>query len=406
MIPITMIPRSEVQKIEKPGWVLVFGRRKTGKTYMLRHMIKHENYFFVTRGGLILEHEEQLSYPVFEERIKNLLLKDITVVVDEFQRLPEKFLDLLHYHSPDSRAKLILVGSSFSVARKLMERRSPLLGIVRPVKVGLIRPADVIRGLFKLGISPELLLRIAPYIRDPWIMRFVNPEKFRRSDVIEAIRFNVPALIGEVFSEEDRVLTNRYELIIRALSLGNSTPGEVAGYISGFIERGLRSQDVKSYLANLLRMGIASRTQLEGRKRYLYGIESPLIDLFYYLDTKLGYYEIDVPMEELENLASVKEGTYFERFVVDLIASLYGARVQRSLDPEIDGILVKKGRIVAAIEVKMGDIAREEIIKFLERAPKEGEKIVVAREGPSLEGVSLLTHRDILSMAINFEQRF
>jgi hypothetical protein len=153
-------------------------------------------------------------------------------------------------------------------------------------------------------------------------------------------------------------------------------------------------------------MGIASRTQLAGRKRYLYGIESPLIDLFYYLDTKLGYYEIDVPMEELENLASVKEGTYFERFVVDLMASLYGARVQRSLDPEIDGILVKKGRIVAAIEVKMGDIAREEIIKFLERAPKEGEKIVVAREGPSLEGVSLLTHRDILSMAMNFEQRF
>jgi len=56
--------------------------------------------------------------------------------------------------------------------------------------------------------------------------------------------------------------------------------------------------------------------------------------------------------------------------------------------------------------VKMGDIAREEIIKFLERAPKEGEKIVVAREGPSLEGVSLLTPRDILSMAMNFEQRF
>lgn len=88
----------------------------------------------MTRGGLILEHEEHIPYPVFEERIKDLLLRDITIVVDEFQRLPERFLDLLHYHSTDSRAKLILVGSSFSVARKLMERRSPLLGIVRPVK--------------------------------------------------------------------------------------------------------------------------------------------------------------------------------------------------------------------------------------------------------------------------------
>jgi hypothetical protein len=145
-------------------------------------------------------------------------------------------------------------------------------------------------------------------------------------------------------------------------------------------------------------MGIADRTQLADRRRYLYSIESPLIGLFYYLDTKLGYYEVDVPMEELENLASVKEGTYFERFLVDLIASLYGARVQRSLDPEIDGILVKRGRIVAAVEVKMGDISRDEANKFLERAPKEGEKIIVAREGPSLEGVSLLTPRDIVSM--------
>jgi hypothetical protein len=95
---------------------------------------------------------------------------------------------------------------------------------------------------------------------------------------------------------------------VRALSLGNSTPGEIASYISGFIERGLRSQDVKSYLANLLRMGIANRTQLADRKRYLYSIESPLIDLFYYLDTKLGYYEVDVPMEELENSPLSRKG--------------------------------------------------------------------------------------------------
>ena len=391
-----MIPRSEVQEIEKPGWVLLFGRRKTGKTYIVKHMVKHENYFFVTRGGLILEHDEQLSYPVFEERIKNLLLKDITVVVDEFQRLPGRFLDLLHYQSPESRAKLILVGSSLSVARKLMEKRSPLLGIVRPVRIGLIRPADVIRGLSNL--EPELALKIAPYIRDPWIIRFVNPANFRISEVINAIRFNVPALIGEVFSEEERNLTDRYELVMRALSLGNSSPGEIAGYISGFIEKELRSQDVKSYLANLLRMGIASRIRLTGRKRYIYGIESPLIDLFYYLDTKLGYYEVDVPMDELENLASVKEGVYFERFVLDLIASIYGARVQRSIEPEIDGILVKRGRIVASVEVKMGSISREEITSFLNKAPREGKKIVVAREGPSVDGVSFFTPSDILSL--------
>jgi len=96
-------------------------------------------------------------------------------------------------------------------------------------------------------------------------------------------------------------------------------------------------------------------------------------------------------MEELENLASVKEGTYFERFLVDLIASLYGARVQRSPDPEIDGILVKRGRIVAAVEVKMGDISRDEANKFLERAPKEGGEDNCGEGGPLIRG-SISTH--------------
>jgi hypothetical protein len=82
---------------------------------------------------------------------------------------------------------------------------------------------------------------------------------------------------------------------------------------------------------------------------------------------------------------------------VDLIASLYGARVQRSLDPEIDGILVKRGDSCCS-RGEDGDISRDEDNKFLERAPKEGEKIIVAREGPSLEEVSLLTPRDIVSM--------
>lgn len=226
-------------------------------------MIKHENYFFVTRGGLILEHNEQIPYPVFEERIKNLLSKDVTVVVDEFQRLPGRFLDLLHYQSPGSRAKLILVGSSLSVAQKLMEKRSPLLGIVRPVRIGLVRPSDVIRGLSDL--EPELALKIAPYIRDPWIIRFVDPANFRISEVINAIRFNVPALIGEVFSEEERNLTDRYELVMRALSLGNSSPGEIAGYLSGFIEKELRGQDVKSYPFNSL-FGIQTPHRFMGKK--------------------------------------------------------------------------------------------------------------------------------------------
>ncbi len=392
------IPRSEAALLKGDGWFLVFGRRKTGKTFMIRRMLDYDHYFFVMKGGVVAHESELLAYPVFRERLAGLLREPVTVVIDEFQRMPADFLDYLHFLSPESRAKLILVGSSLSVARMVLSKRSPLLGLVRPIRVSLIRPVDIVRGL-AARMRPEDLLKAAPYLRDPWILRFLGPE-FSMESLIDIIRFNVPALIGESFREEDRVFTDRYELILRALSLGNSTPGEVASYISGMTDEDLRGPDVKSYLSNLQVMGIVTRTPILGRRRYLYAIESPLVDLFYYLDSKTGYHELDIQPEDLVMLARVKEGVYYERFVVSLLAEIMNARIARSLDPEVDGFLLRGGKIVAAIEVKMGEITGGEVREFLEKVPVECERIVVAKEGPQVEGVHLMRPEDLVELAL------
>ena len=393
-----MIPRSEAEELREPGWFLIFGRRKTGKSFMVRHMVDYDRYFFVTRGGAVIQSEgfELLPYKVFLERFRGLLRERITLVVDEFQRLPEEFLDVLHHLRTTSRAKVLLIGSSMSVARRMLERRSPLVGIVRPVRIGLIDPRDILKA--PLNMKAEDLLRIAPYIRDPWILEFVSPESFSMERVVKVIRYSVRALVGEVFSEEDRVLTDRYEMILRALSLGNSTPGEVASYISGLVDERLKSQDVKSYLANLVGMGIVERVKVRGRRRYIYRIESPLVDLFYYLDSKLGFQEVEVPLEELVRLAEVKAGAYYEDFIVKLLAEVLGGRAEKSLDPEVDGIIVRGGEILAAVEVKLGQITRSEVRKFLERTPG-CRRIVVAREGPEVGEMKLLTPEDLVRIA-------
>lgn len=80
-----------------------------------------EDYFFVMKGGVVAHKSELLAYPVFRERLAGLLGESMTVVIDEFQRLPTDFLDYLHFLSPESKAKLILVGSSLSVARRGLE---------------------------------------------------------------------------------------------------------------------------------------------------------------------------------------------------------------------------------------------------------------------------------------------
>ena len=392
------IPRSEAAILKGDGWFLVFGRRKTGKTFMIRRMVSYDHYFFVMKGGVIAHDGELLSYPVFRERLTGLMRDSVTVVIDEFQRLPTDFLDYLHFLSPEARAKLILVGSSLSVARRILSRRSPLLGLVRPVRVGLVGPIDMVRGLADL-MSPERVLRVAPYLRDPWILRFLGPE-FSMESLIDVIRFNIPALVGESFREEERVFTDRYELILRALSLGYSTPGEVASYISGMTDEDLRGPDVKSYLSNLQVMGIVTRVPILGRRRYLYAIESPLVDLFYYLDSKTGYHELDVQLEELVRLAGVKEGIYYERFVVSLLAEIMRARVAKGLDPEVDAFLLREGKVIAAVEVKRGSVTRGEVRRFLEKVPMECDKIVVANDGPRVEGVHLMGPKDLVELTL------
>ncbi len=404
----TIIPRSEVEEISSPtGWVLVFGRRKTGKTFLLRRMVPHDYYFFVTRGGEIFdasrEEVEALSYPVFLERLKRLLAEEVVIVVDEFQRLPEMFLDFLHYIKPLSKAKVVLVGSSIQVSKKVLSKRSPLLGVVKPVRIGLVKPLDIVSALSR-DMEPYKVLQLAPLLRDPWILEFVDYKESIEEvvkQVIQAIRFSCKGLIGEVFLEEDRELTERYEAVLRAIADGYRTPGLIANYVSNVMGGVFKSHDVKKYILNLLEIGLVKRERIFSRKRYLYRIESPLLDLFYFLDVRFGFYEIDTPLDLLVSKAIDKLPLYYEEFIVELLAQLLGAEVQKSIEPELDGILVKAGKPVAVVEVKYGEAHRGDIYKFLAKTEKfRCRKIFVAKEAEEVEGIEVLTPNETVKYLV------
>ncbi len=63
-------------------------------------MLDYDHYFFVMKGGVVAHESELLAYPVFREKLTGLLREPVTVVVDEFQRLPIEFLDYLHLLTP------------------------------------------------------------------------------------------------------------------------------------------------------------------------------------------------------------------------------------------------------------------------------------------------------------------
>jgi len=126
------------------------------------------------------------------------------------------------------------------------------------------------------------------FLRDPWPIQFYDGDV---RDAVKAGFASVKGLVGEIFLEEDRELSERYEGILRALSVGNVFPKDIASFL------GKTSTDIKSFLANLIEMGIVKRIKVFGKKRWIYSISSPVIDLFYYLDTKYGISELNFDRE-------------------------------------------------------------------------------------------------------------
>ena len=84
------------------------------------------------------------------------------------------------------------------------------------------------------------------FLRDPWLLQFYD------GDVMDSVRSALPSvrdLVGEVFFEEDRTLTETYEGILRALAVGNIFPKDITSYL------GKSFRDIKPFLVNLMEMG-------------------------------------------------------------------------------------------------------------------------------------------------------
>ncbi|ADB58245.1 AAA family ATPase [Archaeoglobus profundus] len=343
---------------------MLYGRRKVGKTFLVRNFVKYTHYFFVERAGPILMETDYgfktLSYETFKTLIYELLKDERNViVVDEFQRLPEDFVDLLHF-AEEKKAKLILLGSSMRVLKNVLSAGSPLLGLVKPVKLDLIRPSDML----KVFSSVEELV----FLRDPWLIQFYEGNV---RDAVKAGFASVRGLIGEIFLEENRELTETYEGILRALAVGYVFPKDVASFL------GKTSSDIKSFLANLLEMGLVKRIKVFGKKKWIYKITSPVIDLFYYLDTKYGISELSLDNKTFEQAYKEKLPKYFEDFVRTALAEKYGGEEEVMLSPEVDVVVTVRGKVVCCAEVKIKARKKDLELLKLKTSNLDCDKLIV-----------------------------
>ena len=112
--------RSEVLSV-KQGWCLVYGRRKVGKTFMLKNFINWDIFILIGREGTIWVDGVPLKKFNTIEEMLDLVISSLQggkkIVIDEFQRLPFEIIERIGTLHPSG--KLILSGSSMAVVSRV-----------------------------------------------------------------------------------------------------------------------------------------------------------------------------------------------------------------------------------------------------------------------------------------------
>ncbi|MBS3782247.1 MAG: ATP-binding protein [Candidatus Thermoplasmatota archaeon] len=295
-----------IKELDK--WIMVFGRRKTGKTFLLREFIPHDEYFFVKRDRSILTEDngkmKNLVIDTFTEILQRELNNGKTIVVDEFHRLGDEFFDLLH--SMEKSGKLILVSSTLSFSKKLLDKRSPLLGLFAEVPVPIIDLSNTLDALDSKHFNKKDTMELAITLREPITIDYLDSSNDARETLLKVLTSTlrtIPALVGEIFQEENRQLSNKYEGVLRAIATGNTSSGSIADYL--FSNRLIDKNDpslVQQYLANMVEFGVLKKTEIYNKRKKRYSHSSHLIHLYYYADEHYNISERHPSMEEMDRI--------------------------------------------------------------------------------------------------------
>ncbi len=353
---------------------IVYGRRKTGKTFFVREFTRWNRYFFVGEDGAVYEEGREISYEALKEIIRGKP-EDEVYVVDEFHRLPRDFLYFLQAVDPRN---IVLVTSTLHLARRILsERDSPLLAMFCEVPFSIISPSDALSGLSDVYEGRKLVER-ATYMREPLLLRY-PPETPLRDVLLSAVR-TVPHIVSDVFTEEEKQLTRAYRAVMTAVAGGATDYGKIASYVAG--RTGIRETAVNYHVRSLELMGIIKRVRVHGAKRHMYMHVSPLFDLYYWLERKYAISETDVPDLPIHALIP----RHVEAFVRELLAEVFGLpegvyiRRENGRITEIDIALgLRKVKIVA--EVRWSEKISKKDVQALENklfsVPAERRLLVV-----------------------------
>lgn len=372
-------------------WLMVYGRRKTGKTFLLRNFCKFDAYFLVKKDLSVFSGEDQITIEEMKKRARELLASGKSVIIDEFQRLDESFLEEFTVTHP--KGKLVVSGSSMRIVKRFFEPNSALLGFFTPVKIGFISPENALREL-KGRLKPAEAIELATFIREPWLIPLYDGENIVNfvHKTITNSRFIISSLLGEIFSEEERELSRKYEAILRLVGSGVWNTKEIASilYSRGIIPDSSVTH-ILQYLKNLEEMELVESIRIYNSKSNFYRLSSPIMNIYYYLDSRYDINNREISKDEVKPTLEKLINLEIQNFIADFFAEKSNGRKEYYISPqkEFDFIITKRNRIEIIGEVKWKKAEYGDIERFIKNTGNlPGKKIIIFKYGKVKESIN------------------
>ena len=394
-----IIKRPELERfLRGEGRRMLFGRRKTGKTFYARLTLPNYKYYIVRRGGKFFDPEDGEEYDL---KVFLKLCNDNTIV-DEFHRADPKFFDALQ--AGQCSKNLVLITSTMHFHKKFVDGpNAPLKGLFSIKKVGLISPIELMAGEIK---TKEELKNLIWY-QEPTLIG-----KSMENAILSGSIF-ARSLIGEILDEEDVTRSKRYDAILESIAAGKHSLSEIANHLygEGLIEKASTSYITK-YIDIMIKTGLIEKMELWGKKKgSYYRHVSALTEMVYYLDAKYDLKDLNLPWGFIKDAVDVRLPFHIERFVERYMAEYFGMKPVKIQEPEVDVALVKFKKLSVVAEVKWRkEITKKEIRKVEKKLESfsDARKILVVPDKKSIPTTDLEVWDvgDMKKHAIKFMKSF
>ena len=401
----------EIASSPRAELVVVYGRRRVGKTRLLLEFLKRRGglYFYIPNGGkgTVLRSLSQVVeanfYPGFTFREFDEFLRYLSrwftehrggvVVLDEFQNLSilKGAVSLLQksWDEEYSRigAKLILAGSSVGMIERVSLRGdAPLYGRkTGVVELEPLHPAYLAQWFPRLEHA-KLVELYGVFGGTPAYLELVNPSR--------SVEDNVKRLIldkrGPLYREPEFLLMEevrtpaRYVDILGAISQGKITLSEISDYT------GISRENVTTYLATLISMRLVAKESTPTKKASRYTLTDPFFEFWFrFVLPNRPLLEHDLQnqvWEKIKQEYNAYLGRVFERIARLHIASkirkgelvihpdYLGAWWDKDVEIDIVALSTREGKAVL-FEAKWSTLTQKEARRILESLIQKATKL-------------------------------